>query len=111
MVKSKLAVGAKLGPEVHYRRVVAEQPAVHEHVRNRGRGAFADREVIEGRARGDETPSCRVGDARDRIDDQLAAPVGGHLDAPLGSRFDELVDRILDLPLGAAHDRNCLLHM
>jgi hypothetical protein len=106
-----LAMGAELGPEVDDRRVVAEQTALNQEVRNRGRRAFDDREVIEGRARGDGTPGCRVGDTRDRIDEQLAVPVDRHLHSALGSGLDQLVDFVLDLLLRAAHDWSCLLHV
>jgi len=100
-----LAVGGELRPQLRDRRVVAEQAALGEDV-GHGRGRpLADREVVEHGAGVDRTSGGGVGDAGDGVDHLLAAPVGGDLDAALGSRLDQLVDGLLDLLLHVAHDR------
>jgi len=45
-----------------------------------------------------------VGDARDGVDHQIAVPVDGDLQAPLGARLDQLVDGFPDLLLDVVHD-------
>jgi hypothetical protein len=99
-----LTVGTELGPHLDDRRVIAEQPTLHEHMRH-GRGrALANRVAVDRRVRRDATPGLRVGDASDGVGHLLTVPVDGDLQAPLGSRFDQPVDGFLDLLLKVVHD-------
>ncbi len=71
-----------------------------------GRGhTLTNREAEERCVRRDWTSGCRVGDARDSVDYQVAVSVDGYLQTPLGSGLDELVDGFLDLLLKVVHDR------
>src|SRR6202022_487143 len=94
-----LAVSAELRPQIDDWRVVSEQPTLGKHVRHSRGSALEDREVVEGSVRCDKTSGRRVGDARDRVDDQPATLVRSDLHAALGSRIDQLVYRLLDLSL------------
>src|SRR6267142_1699214 len=94
-----LAVGAKLRPDVDERSVIAEQAALGEDVSQRRGRAFDDREVVEGSVRPDRPSGRRIGDARDGVDDQLAAPVDRDLYTPLNSGIHEDIDGLLDTPL------------
>jgi hypothetical protein len=57
----------------------------------------------------DRTPTCRVGDAGDGVDQQGAVVVHCHLQAALGSGLDQLVDSFLDALLNGVHDRSPLM--
>jgi hypothetical protein len=73
------AVGSKLRPQLDDSGVVAEEATLDENVRN-GRGrALACRVGVDRRVRRDRASGCRIGDARDGVDHQLAAPVDGDL--------------------------------
>ena len=98
-----LAVSAELGPQLDDRGVVAELPALHEHVGQGGCRGLADREVVEGRVRGDQPARVWVRDARNDVDDLFSMVVHGNLHPTLSSGFHQLVNRCLNLFLKDAH--------
>src|SRR5215208_2654959 len=74
---------------------------------HRGRGhALADREAEERRVGCDRTPGRRIGDACDGVDHQFAVSIHRDLLAPLDSRFDQLVNGLLNLLLNIGHYRS-----
>jgi hypothetical protein len=79
------AVGAELRPQLHHGCVVAEEAALHEHVRHGCGRALADRVGVERSVRSDRTPRLRIGDTSDGVDYLLAAPVNGDLQTPFSS--------------------------
>src|SRR3989454_3914889 len=104
-----LAVGAEFWPQLGDPGVVAERPALGQHV-DQGRGRrLAHRVAVDGRLRRKRPSACRIRDPRHGIDDLLAALIDGDLEASLGPRFHHLVDGLLDVRLKAA--RCCLAHV
>src|SRR5215218_2293767 len=104
--RALFTVGPEIGPQLHNRGVVVEETALYEHVRH-GRGrALADRVSVERRVRRYQTSGFGVSESGNGVDYLLAIPVDGDLQAPLGSRFDQLVDCSLD-PLLKVFDHCC----
>ena len=93
-----LAVGTKLRPQLHYRRVVAKGATVDLLVHQGRHRSLAHRKVVEDGARCDRRP-IRSGYARHRIDHLDAIAICHHLNAQFCSTPDELILRLLNLLL------------